>query len=118
MSKDFKRLWIGIGILILLSPVGLILPGLLKAGGAWGEWGVEEITKWMQKEGLPGFIPEGLKKFSEIWSAPFPDYAFKGWEEGLKAYLSYMLTGIMGVAAVVITTYLIFKRKTSRKKDG
>lgn len=118
MLKDHKRLWIWIGVLILLSPIGLILPELLKAGGAWGEWGVEEITEWMQKEGLPAFIPEGLKRLSEIWSAPFPDYAFKGWEGGVKAYLSYILTGIIGVAAVVLVTFLIFKGKTPRRKDG
>lgn len=118
MLKDYKRLWIGIGILVLLSPVGLVLPELLKAGGAWGEWGVEEIAGWMQKEGLPGFIPEGLRRLSEIWSAPFPDYAFKGWGDGLWAYLSYILTGIIGAAAVVIVTFLIFKGKTPGRKNG
>lgn len=115
MFKKFRALWIGIGILLLLSPLGLIIPGLFKAGGAWGEWGIEEITEWMQKEGLPAFIPEGLKRLSEIWSAPFPDYAFKGWEEGLGAYISYILTGLIGVVAVVIVTYVIFKGIGSRE---
>lgn len=112
--KKYRKLWIGIGILLLLSPIGIILPEILRAGGAWGEWGIEEITEWMQKEGLPGFIPEGLKRLSEIWSSPFPDYAFKGWEEGLKAYISYILTGLIGVVAVVVVTYAIFMRRTSR----
>lgn len=117
MLKNYKGLWIGIGILIILSPIGLILPELFRAGGAWGEWGIEEITDWMQKEGLPAFIPEGLKKANEIWSAPFPDYAFKGWEEGLKAYISYILTGLIGVGAILIVTHLLF-RNIVRRKDG
>jgi len=33
------KLWIGIGALIVLSPLGLILPDQFKAGSAWGEWG-------------------------------------------------------------------------------
>ena len=44
-NSKFGKLWIGIAILIILSPVGLILPELLKAGGAWGEWGADEIEK-------------------------------------------------------------------------
>ncbi|MFN3396448.1 MAG: PDGLE domain-containing protein [Thermodesulfovibrionales bacterium] len=111
LLKDYKRLWIGIGILLLLSPLGLIIPELFKAGGAWGEWGLEEIPEWMQKEGLPAFIPEGLKRLSEIWSAPFPDYAFQGWSGGIGAYISYILTGLVGVAAVVIVTFLVFRKR-------
>lgn len=114
MNKGYRKLWIGIGILLLLSPIGIILPDLLRAGGAWGEWGIEEITEWMQREGLPRFIPDGLRRLSEIWTAPFSDYAFKGWEEGLKAYVSYILTGLLGVGAIVIVTYAIFFRKVAR----
>lgn len=109
--KDYKRLWIGIGILLLLSPLGLIIPELFKAGGAWGEWGLEEITEWMQKEGLPAFIPEGLKRLSELWLAPFPDYTFKGLEGGIGAYISYLLTGLLGAGAVVLVTFLIFRKR-------
>jgi len=28
-----------------------------------------------------GYVPQGLEKLGEIWKAPMPDYAFKGWEE-------------------------------------
>lgn len=117
MLKGHKRLWIGIGILLLLSPLGIILPELFKAEGAWGEWGTEEIAEWMEREGLSRFIPEGMKRFSELWSAPFPDYAFKGWEEGLKTYLSYILTGLIGVVAVVVVTFVIFRKGARDKKD-
>ncbi len=118
--RDYRRLWIGIGILILLSPLGLILPELFSAGGAWGEWGIEEIAEWMHKEGLPAFIPDGLKRLSELWKAPFPDYTFKGWEEGIKAYVSYIITAAIGGGAVVALTYILFNRKGKQKgvKNG
>ena len=45
-----KKLWIGIVILTLLSPLGLIIPALFGAGGAWGEWGLEEIKKLIDQE--------------------------------------------------------------------
>lgn len=39
------KLWIGIGALIVLSPLGLILPDQFKAGSAWGEWGGKRFKK-------------------------------------------------------------------------
>ncbi|MFZ6017830.1 MAG: hypothetical protein ACOYU0_09610 [Nitrospirota bacterium] len=59
-SLKFKKLWIGIVILIILSPIGLAFPEFFKASGAWGEWGVDELKD------IVGYIPEGLKKLSEL----------------------------------------------------
>ncbi len=71
--KISSKLWLGILILALLSPLGIIIPEYFKAGSAWGEWGVAEIQK------LAGYIPRGLERLSSLWQAPLPDYAFKGW---------------------------------------
>jgi cobalt/nickel transport protein len=104
MSKSkLTKLWIGLGVLILLTPVGLILPRLFHAGGAWGEWDAAEIRE------IAGYIPEGLKKLSGKWSAPVSDYAFSGWDEGIKSYIAYILSGILGVAAVVAVAYILGK---------
>ena len=89
--------------MIILSPVGLILPELLKAGGAWGEWGADEIGK------IAGYVPHGLKKLSELWKAPIPDYAFSGWDKGLKSYPGYIFSGIIGAAMVIGVSILIGK---------
>ncbi len=98
---NYKKLWIGIGILILLSPLGIILPEIFKSGGAWGEWGVDEIEK------IAGYVPKGLKKLSELWRSPIPDYSFSGWEGFLKSSIAYIISGIIGVGLVVLVSILI-----------
>lgn len=103
--KTTTKLWIGIGLLILFSPLGLFLPEHFKAGDAWGEWGTDTIKE------MVGYVPQGLEKFSTSWSAPIPDYAFKGWEEkGLLCLsLAYIISALLGIAAIVIAVLLIGK---------
>ena len=105
-----KKLWIGIGVLIVLSPIGLILPDHFKAGAAWGEWGSDEMQK------LVGYIPHGLEKLSSLWSAPIPDYAFKGWEEKGLTHLSfaYIVSAIVGMALIAALTWLLGKVLTKK----
>ena len=106
------KFWLGLGILIILSPLGLLLPERLKAGAAWGEWGIEELRQ------LVGYVPLGLKKLSGIWNAPIPHYAFKGWEENSLPRLSfaYIISAVIGIAVIVILVLLIGKM-LSKKGD-
>jgi len=103
--KITTKLWIGIVILIGLSPLGLLLPEYFKAGPAWGEWRADEIQKLM------GYVPRGLEKLSSLWNAPISDYAFKGWEgKGLLQHsLGYILSAITGIIAVVTLAWFITK---------
>ena len=105
MMKITSKLWIALGILVLFSPLGLILPDRFKAGSAWGEWGADEVKE------LVGYIPAGLKKLGGLWNAPIPDYTFQGWEEKGLTHLSfaYILSGILGVALVVLVMWLMGK---------
>jgi hypothetical protein len=107
-----KKLWTGLGILIILSPIGLILPDRFKAGSAWGEWGSDEM------QALVGYIPQGLKRLSSLWNAPLPDYAFKGWEEKGLSHLSlaYIVSAVVGMAIIVIAAFSIGKL-LARKGD-
>ena len=100
--KITTKLWLGLGILVMLSPLGLILPEHFKAGDAWGEWGTDGIKE------LVGYIPRGLEKLSSLWSAPLPDYAFKGWEEKGLASLSiaYILSALLGICAIVFLVFI------------
>jgi hypothetical protein len=103
--KIVSRLWLFLGVLIVLSPLGLILPGHFKAGGAWGEWGADEM------KALVGYIPEGLEKLSNLWSAPIPDYAFQGWQDKPLSNLSiaYIFSAFVGVAACASLLYILGK---------
>lgn len=103
--KTTTKLWIGIGILAVLSPIGIYLPEKFNAGSAWGEWGTDEI------KGLIGYIPSGLEKIASIWNAVLPDYAFKGWEEKAFGHLSfaYIVSAIVGIALCVGGTWMIGK---------
>ena len=104
------KLWIGLGVLIILSPIGLILPDYFKAGAAWGEWGADEM------QALAGYLPQGLEKLSSLWNSPLPDYAFKGWEgKGLPALsLAYIVSAVIGISITVCLVMLLGKILTPR----
>jgi len=108
--KLITKFWIGIAVLIILSPLGLILPEHFKAGSAWGEWGADEMQK------LVGYVPRGLEKLSRLWNAPIPDYAFKGWEEKGLSHLSlaYIVSAIVGIAVTAIAILFIGRMLTKK----
>ena len=110
--KITTKLWIGLAVLALLSPLGLILPEHFKAGSAWGEWGTDEMQK------LVGYIPQGLEKLSSLWNAPMPDYAFKGWEEKGLSHLSfaYIISAVIGIGIIVLVIMGIGRLLTKNGK--
>lgn len=99
------KLWTGIGVLIALSPLGVILPDHFRAGSAWGEWGTDEIRK------MTGYVPKGFQRFSELWKAPLPDYAFQGWEgkDLFHLGLAYIVSAVIGIAIIAGFAFLIGK---------
>lgn len=103
--KTITKLWIGVGVLAAVSPLGLFLPEKFKAGSAWGEWGADEIN------GLIGYIPRGMEKLSSAWNALMPDYAFKGWGEKGIGHLSfaYIISAVIGIALCVGVAWLLGK---------
>jgi hypothetical protein len=111
MIKTQKRLWIGLIILALLSPLGIILPQKFNAGDAWGEWGTDTLEKALS------YVPEGLKKYSELWKAPIPDYSFGGESAtmGLQI-ISYIVSGFLGILITGIVVYVISKLLVKREE--
>ncbi len=102
MTKSQKKLWIGLVVLALLTPIGIILPEKFKAGGAWGEWRPEELEK------LLGYVPAGLRRLSELWKAPVSDYSFgnEGASITVKV-ISYIASGLVGILAVGLVIYWV-----------
>jgi cobalt/nickel transport system permease protein len=114
------RIAIGLGILVLLAPLGLIIPAHFHAGSAWGEWSSEEIKDEVAKitASHEGYVPPGLQYAEEHgWKAPMPDYSLPGQEKApLKALsLSYILAGAIGV--IVIGFLIILGKKLIARKD-
>ena len=107
-AKSRLKLWLGLLVMIVLTPLGL-----LASGTAWGEWGSDEIKS------LVGFIPKGLERFSGLWKAPLPDYTFKGWEEApfLHSAFAYIASAVIGVAVVIGLTYFL-GRLLAKKEES
>jgi len=102
MTRFQKKLWIGLLIMALLTPLGILLPERFKAEGAWGEWGAEKLEK------LLGHVPEGLKKLTDFWKAPIPDYNFGG--EGASTTIqavSYIASGLLGIGVCAFVVFIV-----------
>ncbi len=115
--KTISKLWIGLGVLAIASPLGLYLPNTFKAGEAWGEWSGSTIGR------IVGYIPKGLAGLSSLWNAPLPGYAFRGMEHaGLgRLSLAYIFSALLGIALCVAAGFaagklLSRKRSTVAKK--
>jgi hypothetical protein len=109
--KLATKLWIGLGALAVISPIGLILPDKFKAGDAWGEWSPEKFKE------LVGYIPNRLERLSSLWNAVMPDYAFKGWENKGMGHLSfaYIIAAVIGIALCAGVTYFIGRFLAKKK---
>jgi len=98
-NTGYSRFWWVLGVLILLSPLGL-----LAQGTAWGEWGADEL-----KETL-GFIPQGMEKIAEWWPTLLPDYTLPGLANSFgQSAAGYILSAIIGVLIITGITYLFSK---------
>jgi hypothetical protein len=92
MFKNFRKLWIALGVFVILSPLGLIATGT-----AFGEWGMDQL-----KEEI-GFVPAGLSKFADLWQhVLLPDYAVPALGTGTAgSVIGYILSAVIGVALIV-----------------
>ncbi len=88
-----RWLWIGILVLALASPLGLLAPGT-----AWGEWGTHQL----QARGLAS-IPAGLKQLSGLWGAPMAGYRLPVLGN---TSLGYLLSAVLGIALIGLILWL------------
>jgi cobalt/nickel transport system permease protein len=92
--KALRGLWVGLAVLVVASPLGLLAPGT-----AWGEWGIEELAKL----GLES-IPAGLEKLSGLWGAPMADYQIPALGN---ANAGYILSAMLGVVLAGLLSWLL-----------
>jgi len=114
--QSTRRLWAGLAALMIASPLGL-----LAAGTAWGEWGVEafqnaearaEIAAASHNVAPPNGVPAGLEKLSSFWTAPIPDYA--------PAFMhshafGYILSALLG-GGLIILSFLALSTLANRAR--
>lgn len=111
MTRFQKKLWIGLILMALLSPLGIILPEKFDAASAWGEWGIETLEK------LLGYAPEGLKRYADLWKAPMAGYHLGGENTSTTVQLlSYVASGILGMIVVALLVYGISKLLAKHEK--
>jgi len=84
-----RRVWIGIGALVALTPLGLLAPG-----GAFGEDAPEDL-------GLRT-IPAGLDRYAGFWNHTVLD----GYGNGSTA--GYLLSAFIGLAAIGAVVALVY----------
>lgn len=100
MDKTVRNLAIGLLVLVILCPLGL-----LAVGETFGEWSNEEIEEKL------GFVPPGLESLSSLWSAPLPDYSLPGSGDTMTmAAAAYILSAVIGVVLCGGFLYLIGKK--------
>ncbi len=96
-KKNHVPVFALVAVLVAATPLGL-----LATGTAWGEWGADEISEIVQNGTELGYTPSGLENG---WSLDvlIPDYAV----EGMNEIAAYILSAIIGVAALIIIFKLI-----------
>ena len=103
-SSSLKWLWTGIGVLVLLTPIGALAPGT-----AWGEWGAEELKR------LLGFVPAGLGRLEGLWNSLMPDYSIPGLDN--HPLIGYLIAAIIGTGFAVAAAWLLGKLLASKSGD-
>lgn len=103
-----RPLWIGLSLLMILTPLGL-----LAAGTAWGEWAPQdfkdpamrrEMAAVSRNYAAPPKTPQGLERLSTLWTAPISDYAppFLKNEK-----LGYILSAVFGSGLIILVFLLL-----------
>ena len=91
--RKLRGLWVGLIVLILVTPLGLLAPGT-----AWGEWGTEQLKGL----GLQT-VPAGLEKLSGLWGAPLAGYNLPVLGN---ANMGYVLSAVLGIAIIALLVWL------------
>jgi cobalt/nickel transport system permease protein len=115
--KALRPLWLGLGALMILTPLGI-----LAGGTAWGEWAAsdyadpavrQQIAASSSNQAAPARAPEGLERLSSVWTAPFAQYAPPYVRS--RAF-GYLLSAMFGVGLAMLGSFSVGKLLRSRNR--
>lgn len=98
--QKLRGLWVGLIVLIVASPLGLLAPGT-----AWGEWSTTQLTEMGLKA-----VPSGLEKLSTLWGAPLSGYDLPLLGN---TNLGYVLSAALGISIVALVVWLFLMLLTA-----
>ena len=112
-----RPLWIGLALLLVLTPLGI-----LATGTAWGEWSARDfsnpqarakIAAASQNTAPPIQPPRGLERLASLWTAPFPQYAPAFVR---RPAVGYALSAMFGSGAIILASVAAGSLATSGKR--
>jgi cobalt/nickel transport system permease protein len=119
MWQTLRPLWIGLALLLVLTPLGI-----LATGTAWGEWSARDFSNLQSRQKMtvasrntspPAQPPRGLDRLSSLWTAPFPQSAPSFVR--LPA-VGYALSAMFGSGAIILVSLAAGSLATrARAKD-
>jgi cobalt/nickel transport system permease protein len=113
-----RPLWISLGVLLALTPVGIVA-----AGSAWGEWSPADFSNQAARRQiarasgsveLPAAVPHGLRRLADVWTSPMPRYSAPFLRSAAFGYLLSAMTG----AGLIILAWVFFSWLQRRARDG
>ncbi len=117
-TRSLHRLWLTVALLMLLTPLGI-----LAAGTAWGEWSPSELVSasaQTQTAHAAGALsqaaaPSGLQRLSNLWTAPFPEYA----PSIVKSRgFGYLLSAMFAVGFLLCISLILRRWLQGRRRTG
>jgi len=99
----YRKGWIALVVLAFLAPLGIIA-----AGGAWGEWGLDEI------EARLGYVPRGMSETARDGAKrPLAEYEVPGLtKSGARRSVGYIIAAVAGAAATAGAVFVLAKGAT------
>jgi cobalt/nickel transport system permease protein len=116
---SLRPLWAAMGILLVLTPLGL-----LAGGAAWGEWRASDLANPETRQAIaaaslhrapPATLPAGLERLATVWAAPLPDYAPPFLRSRV---LGYWLSAMFGTGLVVLAASGLAALLRARRPSG
>ena len=99
-ARPMRWLWAGLGVLILLTPIGALAPGT-----AWGEWGGGQLKAAI------GYTPANLESLGGLWRSAMPGYATPGVSNALLGYLVAAIVGTTLTVGIAFTVGALLTRR-------